>query len=283
MDKDYTHERKPFSWSGLVLNALLLLGVLISIFPFYWLVVMATRTNEDIFAYPPKLTPGPELVNNIQRMLDSINFWGSFANTLIVAALSAVLTMFLASLSGFTFAKFQFPARNLLFILILVTMMVPSQLSTVPSFVIMANIGWVGTLQALIVPGLAGAFGIFWMRQYSATAIPNDLIDAGRLDGCNHFQLYANVALPLLRPALAFLGIFTFITSWNDYLWPLVVLINPDRITLQVALSQLQGLYQTDYALVMAGTLMATIPLIIIFIIGSKHFISNIAAGAVKS
>lgn len=284
MDNTYdTAQRKSFSWSGLVLNALLVLGVLVSIFPFYWLIVMATRTNEDIFAYPPKLLPGPHLLDNIQRMLDSINFWGSFANTAIVASLSAVLTMFLASLSGFTFAKFRFPGRNLLFILILATMMVPSQLSTVPSFVIMANIGWVGTLQALIVPGLAGAFGIFWMRQYATAAIPNDLIDAGRLDGCNHFQLYTNVALPLLRPALAFLGIFTFINSWNDYLWPLVVLINPDRITLQVALAQLQGLYQTDYALVMAGTLMATIPLIVIFILGSKHFIGNIAAGAVKS
>ncbi len=280
---NYTVERKPFSWSNLFLHVMLVVGLLVSIFPFYWLFVMATRTNEDIFAYPPKLTPGPELVNNIQRMLDSIDFWGSFVNTLIVATLSAVLTMFLASLSGFTFAKFDFPGRNLLFVLVLATMMVPSQLSTVPSFVIMANFGWVGTLQALIVPGLAGAFGIFWMRQYSATSIPNDLLDAGRLDGCNHFQLYTNVALPLLRPALAFLGIFTFITAWNDYLWPLVVLINPDRITLQVALSQLQGLYQTDYALVMAGTLMATIPLIIVFILGSKHFIGNIAAGAVKS
>jgi cellobiose transport system permease protein len=281
--ESYSVERKRISWSSIALSILLLLGIIVSIFPFYWLFVMATRTTEDIFAYPPKLTPGPELVNNIQRMLDSIDFWGSFANTLIVATLSSVLTMFLASLSGFTFAKFRFPGRNLLFLLVLGTMMVPSQLSTVPSFVIMANIGWVGTLQALIVPGLAGAFGIFWMRQYSATAIPNDLIDAGRLDGCNHFRLYMNVALPLLRPALAFLGIFTFITSWNDYLWPLVVLINPDRLTLQVALSQLQGIYQTDYSMVMAGTLMATIPLIIIFIIGSKQFIGNIAAGAVKS
>lgn len=280
---DYTREPKSFSFSNAVLHILLSLGILISIFPFYWLVVMSTRTSEEIFAYPPKLTPGPELINNVQRMLNSIDFWGSFVNTLIVATASAVLTMFLASLAGFTFAKFTFPGRNILFLLILATMMIPSQLSTVPSFVIMAKIGWVGTLQALIVPGLAGAFGIFWMRQYSATAIPNDLLDAGRLDGCNHFQLYTNVAIPLLRPALAFLGIFTFITSWNDYLWPLVVLINPDILTLQVALSQLQGIYQTDYALVMAGTLMATIPLIIIFIIGSKQFIGNIAAGAVKS
>jgi cellobiose transport system permease protein len=270
-------------WSTVALHALLLLGLVVSIFPFYWLIVMATRTSAEIFAYPPKLLPGPHLIDNINRVLDSIPFWSSFFNTVIVATLTAVLTMFFASLAGFTFAKFRFPGRNWLFILVLATLMVPSQLNTVPMFVIMANLGWVGTLQALIVPGIAGAFGIFWMRQYATGAIPDDLVDAGRLDGCNHFQLYTNVALPLLRPALAFLGIFTFITAWNDYFWPLVVLINPDRLTLQVALSQLQGIYQTDYAMVMAGTLMATIPLIIVFIFGSRHFIGNIAAGALKN
>jgi cellobiose transport system permease protein len=275
--------RRGVSWSTAVLHVLLILGLLVSIFPFYWLIVMATRTSAEIFAYPPKLLPGPHLLDNVNRVLDSIPFWRSFLNTVIVATLSAVLTMFFASLAGFTFAKFHFPGRNWLFVLVLATLMVPSQLNTVPLFVIMANIGWVGTLQALIVPGIAGAFGIFWMRQYAAGAIPDDLVDAGRLDGCNHFQLYTNVALPLLRPALAFLGIFTFITAWNDYLWPLVVLINPDRLTLQVALAQLQGIYQTDYAMVMAGTLMATIPLIIVFIIGSRHFIGNIAAGALKN
>lgn len=277
-----THRRWP-SWSTIVLHLLLLIGIVVSVFPFYWLVVMATSTSEDIFAYPPKLWFGPHLLGNMRRVLDSINFWDSFVNTLIVASVTAFLTMFLTSLAGFTFAKFQFPGRNLLFVLVLATLMVPSQLNTVPLFVIMANIGWVGTLQALIVPGIASAFGIFWMRQYSQGAIPDELVDAGRLDGCNHFQLYLNVGLPLLRPALAFLGIFTFITAWNDYLWPLVVLINPDQLTLQVALAQLQGIYQTDYAMIMAGTLMSTIPLIIIFIIGSRHFIGNIAAGALKN
>jgi cellobiose transport system permease protein len=279
----YTEEKQGIQWSSVILHILLVLGLLVSIFPFYWLIVMATRTSEEIFAYPPKLVPGPHLIDNINRVLDSIPFWSSFLNTVIVATLTAVLTMFLASLAGFTFAKFEFPGRKWLFALVLATLMVPSQLNTVPMFVIMANFGWVGTLQALIVPGIAGAFGIFWMRQYASGAIPNDLIDAGRLDGCNHFQLYTNVGLPLLRPALAFLGIFTFITAWNDYLWPLVVLINPDRLTLQVALSQLQGIYQTDYAMVMAGTLLATLPLIVVFIFASRHFIGNLSAGALKS
>ena len=129
---------------------------------------------------------------------------------------------------------------------------------------------------------VAGAFGIFWMRQFALGAVPQDLVDAGRVDGCNFWQLYVN-ALPLLRPALAFLGIFTFITTWNDYFWPLIVLVNPSVMTLQVALSQLNGVYNTDYAAVMAGTLISTIPLIVIFILGARHFIGNIAAGALKA
>jgi cellobiose transport system permease protein len=230
------------AFGKVVVHLALILGLIISIFPFYWLVVMATSTTSDIYAYPPKLVPGGELADNVSRVLDSIDFWGSFLNTVFVSTLTTIGTVFFASLAGFTFAKFRFPGRNVLFVVLLLTMMIPSQLGTVPSFVIMANLGWVGSFQALIVPGLAGAFGIFWMRQYSQGAIPNDLVDAGRLDGCTHFQLYTNVALPLLRPALGFLGIFTFINTWNDYLWPLIV----------------------------------------IFVLGSRQFIGNIAAGALK-
>jgi len=274
---------KKLTFGNVVLYVALLLGVLVSILPFYWLFVLSTGTTSDIYAYPPKLVPGSHLVDNIRRLLDAIDFWGALLNTIIVATLTTAGTLFFTSLAGFTFAKFNFPGRNFLFVLLLLTMMIPSQLSTVPSFVIMANLGWVGSLQALIVPGLAGAFGIFWMRQFSQGSIPNDLVDAGRIDGCNHFQLYTNVALPLLRPALAFLGIFTFINSWNDYFWPLVILVNPDRQTLQVALAQLQGIYQTDFSMVMAGTLLSTLPLIVIFVLGSRQFIGNIAAGALKS
>lgn len=274
---------KKLTFGNVVLYVALLLGVLVSILPFYWLFVLSTGTTSDIYAYPPKLVPGSHLVDNIRRLLDAIDFWGALLNTIIVATLTTAGTLFFTSLAGFTFAKFNFPSRNFLFVLLLLTMMIPSQLSTVPSFVIMANLGWVGSLQALIVPGLAGAFGIFWMRQFSQGSIPNDLVDAGRIDGCNHFQLYTNVALPLLRPALAFLGIFTFINSWNDYFWPLVILVNPDRQTLQVALAQLQGIYQTDFSMVMAGTLLSTLPLIVIFVLGSRQFIGNIAAGALKS
>jgi cellobiose transport system permease protein len=266
----------------LVLHFLLLIGVFISIFPFYWLAVMSTNKTSDILRFPPKLIFGSELFTNINNVLQNVDFFKAFINTVFVSTTSAVAILFFCSLAGFTFAKFQFPGKKILFTSLLITMMIPSQLSFVPSYIMISKIGWVDTFQALIIPGLANAFGIFWIKQYSEEAIHDSLLDAGRLDGCNHFRLYWNIGLPILRPALAFLGIFSFISIWNDYLWPLVILNDPAKYTLQVTLSQLNGIYDTDYGMVMAGTLLATLPLIILFMFVSRQFISGIAAGAVK-
>lgn len=265
-----------------LVHILLLFGVLVSIFPFYWLIVMATNSTEDVFAYPPKLAFGGELWNNVQRVFEAIPFWSSLWNTVVVAVATTVLMMFFSSLAAFAFAKFEFPGKKPLFVMLLATLMVPSQLAVVPQFIIMANLGWAGTLQALIVPGLVSAFGIFLIRQYAENAVPRDLLDSARIDGCGFMRQYWNVAVPLLRPVLAFLGIFTFITAWNDYLWPLVIMINPDQVTLQVALAQLEGIQGFDYSLVMTGTLLAVIPLIVVFLFGARQFLADLAAGALK-
>lgn len=269
-------------WKNFVLHAVLLIGVAVSVFPFYWLTVMATNTTSDIYRFPPKLTFGGELLNNIRNVISHIDFFGSFFNTVFVAVVHTLLVLFFCSLAGFAFAKFEFPGKKMLFTLLLVTMMIPHQLSLIPSFMIMQKLGWVGTYKALIVPGMASAFGIFWIRQYAGGAVHDELLSAGRIDGCGLFRLYWNIALPVLKPALAFLGIFSFIGVWNDYLWPLVILTNPAKYTLQVTLSQLNGIYNTDYAMVMAGTLMATLPLLVMFLLVSRQFISDIAAGAIK-
>jgi cellobiose transport system permease protein len=264
------------------LHFFLLCGVILSMFPFYWLLVMSTRTNTDIFKFPPKLFLGSNLLINIQNVLSNINFFGAFTNTVFVSTVSTILVLFFCSLAGFFFAKFDFPGKNALFILLLVTMMIPGQLSLIPSFIIMKKLEWVGTYKALIIPDMARAFGIFWIRQYAQGAIHDDLIQAGKIDGCNHFRIYWHIALPILKPALAFLGIFTFMGNWNEYLWPLIILNNPEKYTLQIVLSQLNGIYKTDYAMVMAGTSMATLPLMVMFLFVSKQFISDIAAGAIK-
>ncbi|WP_078651429.1 carbohydrate ABC transporter permease [Streptomyces xylophagus] len=269
-------------FSRVGVRVLLLCGVLVSLFPFYWLVVMASITTQEILRFPPRLVPGTHLLDNMRQVIHRIDFFGSLFNTVVVSVVGTALVLFLDSLAAFAFAKYEFPARKLLFGVLLATYMIPGQLSLVPQFVTMAEFGWAGSLKALVIPGAANAFGIFWMRQYAQNSLPDELLDAGRIDGAGFFRLYWQVALPLFRPALAILGIFTFINLWNDYIWPLVVLVNPDRLTLQVALANLNVAYNTDYAVVMAGALMSVIPLIVVFLIGARHFLRDLAAGATK-
>jgi cellobiose transport system permease protein len=260
----------------------LIVGALLTLFPYYWLAVMASNTTADIYSAPPRLTFGGHLFDNIGQVFAKIDFFGSLLNTLIVAVATTLLVLFFDSLAAFTFAKYDFPGSSVLFGILLATFVVPTQLAAIPQFDLMAHFGWVGDLKALIIPAAANAFGIFWMRQYARGAIPDELLEAARMDGAGFFRTYLSVGLPVLRPALAFLGIFTFVNTWNDYLWPLVVLIDSNHVTLQVALSQLNGLYVKDYSVVMAGTLVAIVPLVIVFLFGARHFIRNIAAGALK-
>lgn len=267
---------------GVLLHAGLLFGVLVSIFPFYWMLVMATNTTRAIYQFPPKLTFGTELLTNLDNVFARINFLAAMGNTIVVACSVTLLVLFFDSLAAFTFAKFDFPGRRVLFGLLIGIFMLPAQLFLIPQFVVMVKIGWVGQLQALIVPAAANAFGIFWMRQYITSAVPDELLDAARLDGCNFMRQYWHVALPAIRPGLAFLGIFTFVMSWNDYIWPLVVLVSPDRLTLQVALSQLNRSYGQDYSMVMAGALLAVVPLVVMFVLFARSFIADAVKGAVR-
>lgn len=268
---------------GIALHAVLVIGLLLSAFPFYWAVIMSTHTATEIFSYPPKLLPGSHFLQNVRSLFDNIDFFGSMLNSLLVASSVTFLVLLFDSLAAFVFAKFDFPGRRLLFGLLMLIFMVPTQLAIIPQFVMMAKIGWIGSMTALIVPAAANAFGIFWMRQYMRSAIHDELLDASRIDGANFLRQYWHVALPVVRPGLAFLGIFTFMGTWNDYAWPLVALTNPDNVTLQVALSQLNGVHgTTDYGMVMTGALLALIPLLIVFAIGAKQIIGDLGKGAVK-
>ena len=267
----------------LSIHLFLMLGVAVSIFPFYWLFVMSTNTTSAMFAFPPKLSVGDQFSINVSSVWAAFDFTRAFLNTVFVAVTITVLKLFFESLAGFAFSKYDFPGRKYLFVLLLSTMMIPGQLSLVPSFKIMTVLGWIEDFKALIIPGLAGAFGIFWIRRFARDAIHDDLMDAGRMDGCNNFRLYYNVALPILRPALAFLGITSFMGAWEDYLWPLIVSTDTSKFTLMVALASLKTTHTANYAMLMTGTLLATLPLIVFFLIVSRQFISGIAEGAVKS
>jgi len=269
--------------SGFGLHLVLMAGVVTFLFPFYWMVVMATNTTRDMNQFPPKLTFGSQLLTNARHVLDAVDLFGSMLNTLIVAVSITLLVLFFDSLAAFTFAKFDFPGSRALFGLLLVLFMLPQQLAYIPEFMIMVKLGLVGTLKALILPATANAFGIFWMRQYMRNAVPNELLDAAKIDGCGFLRQYWHVALPTVRPGLAFLGIYTFIAAWNDYIWPLIVLVDPDRLTLQVTLSQLNvGHGRQDYAMVLTGALMSVIPILIVFILFARNFIADATKGAVR-
>ena len=264
-------------------HIVLMLGVVVSIFPFYWMLVMASNTTPDIFSYPPKLVIGSHLWENMGKVLDNVDFFGSMLLTLIASLGVTVLVLFFDSLAAFAFAKYEFPGRNFLFALLLATFMIPTQLSLVPQFVTLAEFGWIGSLKALIIPGAANAFGIFWMRQYARGAIPDELISAAKVDGAGFFRQYVTVGLPVLRPGLAFLGIFTFINVWNDYLWPLIVIRTRDLATPPLGVvffrSEEAG---SDWGPLMAGTVVITAPLVVAFLFAQRRFIEGITLTGVK-
>lgn len=268
---------------GIALHLVLIVGLLLSVFPFYWAVIMSTHSSTEIFSYPPKLLPGSHFAENVRNLFANIDFFGSMGNSLLVAGSVTVLVLFFDSLAAFVFAKFEFPGRRTLFALMMAIFMVPAQMAAIPQFVIMAKIGWIGSMTALVVPAAANAFGIFWMRQYMKGAIHDELLDASRIDGAGFLRQYWHVALPVVRPGLAFLGIFTFMGQWNDYAWPLIALTNPDNVTLQVALSQLNGTHgTTDYGMVMTGALLALVPLLIVFAVGARQIIADLGKGAIR-
>ncbi|BAB05645.1 carbohydrate ABC transporter permease [Halalkalibacterium halodurans] len=272
-----------FSIKKLAVYLFLLIASLASLFPFYYMFVMATRLNREINQVPPPFTPGRDLVNNFQKVLDNIDFFGAMWNSLVVSTSVTIGTLFLCSLAGYAFAKLAFKGKNVLFVFILITMMVPPQLGLIPQYYIITELGWLNDYRAIIVPGLINAFGIFWMRQYIKEGVPTELIEAARMDGCSTFRIYWNIVVPMILPAFATLGIIVFMQVWNDFLWPLVVLRDPSMHTLQVALRSLNDARQMDYGMIMSGTFWATVPLIIVFLLFNRLFIDSLSEGAVKS
>lgn len=274
---------KKLSLSKLLVYVMLTGISLASLFPFYWMFVMATNPNNMINKTPPVVVPGPHLLENFQKVLDSIPFFGAMLNSLIVASSVTLGVIVLCSLAGFAFAKLEFPGRNILFLFILATMMIPPQLGLIPQYFIITELGWLSQLKAVIVPGLMNAFGIFWMRQYIASGVHDEIIEAARIDGCSNFRIYWNIVIPMVLPAFATLGIIVFMTIWGDYMWPLVVLQDQSMHTIQVALRSLMDDRVRDYGMILSGTFWATVPLIIVFLLFNRLFIKSITDGAVKS
>jgi cellobiose transport system permease protein len=274
------HKARWYTYVFLVIVALL------SLFPLYWSLVVASHSSSAVSAYPPVLTPGRDLFHNISRLFDSnevnVDFWGAMVNSFIVASVVTISVVFFSALAGFAFAKLDFRGAKLLMGVIVVTMMVPVQLGVIPLYIEMIRFHWVNDLKAVIAPNLVTAFGVFLMRQYIVQAVPNEMIDAARVDGCHTLRIFWHVILPAVRPVAAVLALLTFTMTWNDFFWPLIVLSSQNP-TVQVAVSTLSSGYVEDYSLVLTGTFVSILPLFIVFLILGRQIIGGIMQGAVKS
>lgn len=268
----------PLTYIALVATIVLSAG------PLYFMVVMASRGNDEISSVPPPLTPGGVLGDNTQRVLDNadVAFRQALINSVLVAGIATVSVVVFSSLAGFAFAKLRFRGRNALLLIVIATMMVPVQLGLIPLYILMTKLHLAGQLPSVILPFLVSGFGVFMMRQYAAQAIPDELVEAARIDGASTLRIFVSVVFPILRPAAAVLGLLTFMERWNDFLWPYLTL-DADHPTVQVALNRLSGGYYTDQALVMAGTLLGTLPLVLVFIVFGRQIIGGIMEGGVKA
>lgn len=265
---------------GFLVYGILIAWFIGSAYPLWWSFVAGSSDSSVLsLSYPP-LLPGGKFWENAAAVFDTVDFWKALLNSVIVSTVVTASVIFFSTLAGYAFAKLRFRGRNGLLLFVILTLAVPTQLGIIPLFILMKQWGWTGTLGAIIVPTLVTAFGVFFMRQYLVDVIPDELIEAARVDGATMLGTFWHVGVPAARPAMAVLGLFTFMTAWTDYLWPLIVAgSNP---TLQVALSQLQSAKYVNYTIVLAGAVLATIPLLILFIVAGRQLVSGIMAGAVK-
>ena len=277
--RDKTRWRKVSPWSYIVLG----LMVIISAFPFYWMYIVASNGNEEISKNPPTLVPGPRFLTLMGHVFEAAPTFGlSIWNTVFVGTVISVAQVVFSALAGFAFAKLNFRGRKGLVMFVIGTMMLPSQLGIIPLFMIVNNLGWGGTLTALIVPALVTAFGVFWMRQIIDAQVPNELLEAASIDGAGVLRVFRSVVLPIIAQSSFVLGLFAFLGTWNDFLWPLLVLNDPNQFTVQVAVNQLSASYTIDYALVLGGAFLATAPLLVLFVVVGRQLVSGVMDGAVK-
>jgi multiple sugar transport system permease protein len=269
--------RLPFSPRHLALipiSALMLL-------PLVWMLLTSVETLPEARHFPPQLIPSGIRWQNYPNALDAAPFGRFFLNSMIVTTASVAGNLVFCSLAGYAFARLRFAGRGLLFVVMLATLMVPFQVIMIPTFLIVQRLDLINTLGALIVPNLVTPFGIFLLRQFFRT-LPLELEEAARMDGCSRLGVLMRIVVPLSLPALATLAIVTFLWTWNDFLWPLIVINSPEHSTIQLGLASFQGAHQTNWTLLMAGNVMALMPMLVVFIVGQRWFVQSLASSGLK-
>ncbi len=256
-------------------------AALATLAPFIWMVLTSLKDLNEIFVYPPRWMPATFHFENYLRAFQAAPFGRYYFNSLLVAVTVTLGQLITCSMAAFAFARLQFKGRELLFLLFLGTMMIPGQVTMIPTFMILHWIGWIDSYKALIVPGLASAFGTFLLRQFFMT-IPKELEEAAYIDGCSRWRVLWNIILPLSRPALATLSIFTFMGVFNDFMWALIVTSSEELRTVQLGLAIFRDRYLTEWDLMMAGSVTATLPILLVFFFAQKYFIKGITLSGLK-
>ena len=271
--------QRPIGPIGIVA---LTMGAVMMLAPFYFMFVFATHTRSEIFSMPPPLWFGEAFLQNLDILRAKIPLWCNLGWSVYVGLMSTALTLLFCAMGGYAFAVYEFRFKRQLFGIVMATMLIPSFLGMIPSFLIMDFLGWIDQPRALYIPGAAPAMGIFLMRQYILSAIPRELIEAARMDGCNEFRIFRSVVLPLLGPVFGTLGLITFISSWNNFIGPLVVMRSVEMYTFPLALRSVQSPVDTEWGALMAGSAIAVLPLLVLFVFSSRRLIAGLTAGAVR-
>lgn len=272
---------KRLQSNHLWLHILLILGSITTLMPFILMLSTSLKTSAEVMTTTPLLLPKAWRWENYVDAFEQIPFLRFYWNTIFVTVCRVIGQLIIASMAAYAFARIKFPGRDILFIGIIAVMMVPSQVTLIPNYIILKNLNWLDSYQGLIIPSLFTAFGTFLLRQFFMT-IPNDIEDAAILDGCNPFQVYYKIALPLAGPSLAALGLLITLWSWNDFLWPLIITNSTNMQMLSVGLAYFQGQYTTNYAVMMAAATLASLPLFVIFIWAQKSLIEGITTSGLK-
>ena len=261
-------------------HTILIASALAMVAPFVWQIITSLKSLSNATKVPPSLLPEGRW-DNYSKVFDVLPFGHQFLNTVLMAGLRTIGQVLFCSMAAYAFARLRFPGRNVLFGVLLSVLMVPPQLFIIPQYQIMSSLGWLNSLQALVVPGLFSAFGVFLLRQFFL-GLPKELEEAAAIDGAGPVRIYWSIVLPLARPGLVALALLVLLWSWNDLFWPLVVNTDPGKMTLSAGLASLQGQFQTDYPVLMAGSLLASLPIIAIFTLLQRQFIQGIATSGIK-
>ena len=265
----------------LIVHLILLAGTIIVVFPFLWMILTSFKTNGEALQIPPTIIPTTWVTDAYSEIVTAIPFATVYMNTIISAVVTTAVQVAFCAMAAYAFARIEFPFKNIIFLIILSVLMVPGQIFLIPQYLIIQNLGLVNTLPGLFLPNLFSAFGTFLLRQFFMS-LPKELEEAALLDGCNRFQIFGKIMLPLVKPGIVALVIFTARFAWNDFMWPLIVNTDSQKMTLAPALSLLKGQYLTNYPVQMAGAVMAVLPLVIVFIIFQRQFIEGVAQSGIK-